>query len=141
MEPYQSILEDLLQTTPEEVAPYPPPYEDHLDPERKFKILSGALKRIKHFSNRLLLLAYIFYLGRFLEKETESSLQRDYFARQLTTHYRISAIRLYYIFEIPGVNQIMRTTKTNITLLRELSTQQYQDLVLRSSEIFNGVEN
>ncbi|CAB4421453.1 unnamed protein product [Rhizophagus irregularis] len=141
MEPYQSILEDLLQTTPVEVTPFPLPYEPNMKPERKFEILCEALNRIKHFNNRLLLLVHLYYLGRFLEKETESSVQRSYFVRQLTAHYRTSATRIFYIFEIPGARQIMRTKKTNVTLLRELNTQEYQGLVLRASEIFNGVEN
>ncbi|CAB4444375.1 unnamed protein product [Rhizophagus irregularis] len=141
MEPYQSILEDLLQTTPVEVTPFPLPYEPNMKPERKFEILCDALNRIKHFNNRLLLLVHLYYLGRFLEKETESSVQRSYFVRQLTAHYRTSATKIFYIFEIPGAKQIMRTKKTNVTLLRELNTQEYQDLVLRASEIFNGVEN
>ncbi|POG77157.1 hypothetical protein GLOIN_2v822785 [Rhizophagus irregularis DAOM 181602=DAOM 197198] len=141
MEPYQSILEDLLQTTPVEVTPFPLPYKPNMKPERKFEILCNALNRIKHFNNRLLLLVHLYYLGRFLEKETESSVQRSYFVRQLTAHYRTSATRIFYIFEIPGAKQIMRTKKTNVSLLRELNTQEYQGLVLQASEIFNGVEN
>ncbi|GBC33562.2 DDE-type integrase/transposase/recombinase [Rhizophagus irregularis DAOM 181602=DAOM 197198] len=141
MEPYQSILEDLLQTTPVEVTPFPLPYKPNMKPERKFEILCDALNRIKHFNNRLLLLVHLYYLGRFLEKETESSVQRSYFVRQLTAHYRTSATRIFYIFEIPGAKQIMRTKKTNVSLLRELNTQEYQGLVLQASEIFNGVEN
>ncbi|PKC71103.1 hypothetical protein RhiirA1_453917 [Rhizophagus irregularis] len=40
-----------------------------------------------------------------------------------------------------GVNQIMRTENTTLTLVRKLRQEKYQDLVMRSLEIFNGVEN
>uniref|UniRef100_U9T933 Uncharacterized protein n=1 Tax=Rhizophagus irregularis (strain DAOM 181602 / DAOM 197198 / MUCL 43194) TaxID=747089 RepID=U9T933_RHIID len=82
-----------------------------MKPERKFEILCEALNQIKYFNNCLLLLVHLYYLDRFLEKETE---------------FR--------------ARQIMRTTKTNITLLRELNIQEYQGLVLRASEIFNRVK-
>ncbi|PKK75535.1 hypothetical protein RhiirC2_773502 [Rhizophagus irregularis] len=35
----------------------------------------------------------------------------------------------------------MRTENTTLTLVRKLSQEKYQDLVMRSLEIFNGVEN
>ncbi|CAB4496104.1 unnamed protein product [Rhizophagus irregularis] len=61
--------------------------------------------------------------------------------QQLTPHYHITSQQIYYIFEALGVNQIMRTENTTLTLVRKLRQEKYQDLVMRSLEIFNGVEN
>jgi hypothetical protein len=141
MNSYQLILEDILRILPTEVAPYVPPYGALSTMDEKFEALKESIERAKRLGNRQMQLANAFFLGRFLEKELGSNALRSYYMQKLTTHYRAAAIRTYYIFEAPGINQIMRTVNTTLTLVRRISQEEYQDLVMRSLEIFNGVEN
>ena len=134
---YQDILSDLNANSPQEIIVYPPSYEDNMLFEEKFIQTRKALFRAKSMSNRKLTLANAFYLGQLLEVEAETERQREQYARQLTTHYRIVIKRLYYIFETLGVEQIMRTTETTLTAIRSLSSKEYEDLVLESLRIFN----
>jgi hypothetical protein len=51
-----------------------------------------------------------------------------------------NCLNLLYIQGV-RVDQIMRTTKTSLTMIRSLSLNEYQALVVKSLEIFNGAEN
>ena len=141
MNAYQIILEDLFRIIPAEVMTLTPPYEETATTDEKFDMLKESMERAKRLGNRQIQLVNAYFLGRFLEKELKSNALRSHYAQRLTTHYRIAAIRTYYIFEVPGANQIMRTVNTTLTLIRKVSQERYQELVMRSLEIFNGVEN
>jgi hypothetical protein len=71
-------------------------------------------------------------MGQFLEKEMTGTLR---------SHYRTVAVQIYYIFEVLGVEQIARTIRITSTHIRNLSQTEYLELVSKSLEIFNGVEN
>ncbi|EXX73721.1 hypothetical protein RhiirA5_434666 [Rhizophagus irregularis] len=138
---YQRILEDLRQLQPTEIVAYPPPYTITAGLEEKFDLINAAIERSKRIDDRILMLANVYYLGHFLEVEIRDNTRRGQFLQQLSIHFRTIAIRTYYIFEVSGVEQIMRTTHTTPTMIRKLSTAEYKDLVFKSIEIFNGVEN
>lgn len=138
---YQKVLEDLLQIYPLEVLVYPPPYIGTASLEEKFDSINGAIERAKRIDDRVLMLVNVFYLGQFLEVEVRGNTRRNQFLQQLSAHFRTIAIRTYYIFEAQGVEQIMRTIHTTSTIIRKLNLIEYKDLVLKSVEIFNGVEN
>lgn len=140
MNAYQNILEDLLRIYPADVASCPPPYAENLSLDEKFMALNDAIIKSKRMGNRTLQLTNVYYLGKFLERDV-NNLQRNYYAQQLSLHYRITAIRTFYIFEPHGVNQILKTTNTSLTMIRKLTQPEYSSLVERSVEIFNGVEN
>ena len=76
-----------------------------------------------------------------MEKGTESLTQRSYYAQKLSLHYRTVVVRTYYIFEPFGVAQIMRTRRTSLTMIRQLKSKEFRNLVEESLCIFNGVEN
>ena len=141
MNSYQKVLDDLMQVFPTDVECCPIPYEEAMSAEEKFQVLMEAVGRSDRLGSRILKLSNAFYLGQFLEKKVRTKIQRDFFVRQLSEHYRTTSLRVYYIFETPGVIQIMRTTKTSLTMIRNLSLNEYQDLVAKSLEIFSGVEN
>jgi hypothetical protein len=141
MNAYQSILEDLYQIFPVEVAPVILPYDENATMDSKFETLKEALRQSKRLGNRRLHLMNAFFLGQFLEKKVKTNALRSHYAQQLTPHYRTTSQRVYYLFKALGVNQIMRTVNTTLTLVRKLSQEEYQDLVMKSLEIFNGVEN
>ena len=138
---YQITLNDLTNRLPSNVDECSAPYEEWMTFEDKFKLTRKALSRAKGMNNRLLQLVNAFYLGRLLEIEAESDNQREHFARQLTIHYRTVIRRTYYLFEAFGVKQIMRTTSTTLTAIRTISSAEYEDLLQKSLNIFNGVEN
>ncbi|RGB35699.1 hypothetical protein C1646_667507 [Rhizophagus diaphanus] len=138
---YQRILGDLRRLQPTEVAAYPPPYTITAGLEEKFDLINAAIERAKRIDDRILMLANVYYLGHFLEVEIRDNTKRGRFLQQLSIHFRMIAIRTYYIFEVTGVEQIMRTTHTTPTMIRKLSTAEYKDLLSKSVEIFNGVEN
>ena len=134
MNNYRTILDDLSNILPVRVTTYSSLYEDYFTFEEKFMQTRKALTRAKNTNNRILQLANVFYLGQLLETGTEED--RNHYASQLTGHYKILTKRTYYIFEIPGVSQIMRTTKTKLSTIRLLSSKEYEDLVLEASNIF-----
>jgi len=135
MNAYQNILADLLQECPPSDVCYPVPYEPQASLEDKFIALNNALERSKRYGDRIMQLVSAFYMGRFLEKEAQSL--RGHYAQRLSHHYRVTVSRVYFIFEIPGVGRLMKTTNTTMTLIRRLSFDEYQSLVLRASELFN----
>jgi hypothetical protein len=137
MNNYRTILEDILMTSPDEVILPPPPYSEHMNLDEKFDAINDALERAKQLDNRLLQLTNMFYLGHFLEKIIKSKPLRSHYKQKLTIHYRITAVRIYYIFEIPGIHQIMRTTRTSLTLVRGLSKEEYQSLI---AEVFQNFQ-
>ncbi|CAB5199873.1 unnamed protein product [Rhizophagus irregularis] len=142
MTPYQRILEDLRKAHQSEYAiPYPKPYEDNMNFEEKFRLTNEAVERSKRIGDRILWLVNLFYLGQLLERQSKDNKQRSYYRQQLTEHFRIIVTRMFFLFEYLGVEQIMRTTQITPTMLREISQTEYQRLVTKALEIFNGVEN
>ena len=141
MSAYECILKDLRTMTPEGTLSYPPPYDAQSSLEEKFTSLQEAINRSKRLGHQALQLVNLFYMGQFLEKEVTTSPQRSLYAQQLSDHYRIISLRMYYIFEPFGAHQIAQITQTTPTMVRKLSQREYQDLVVKSIEIFNGVEN
>jgi hypothetical protein len=138
---YQIVLEDLSREITGETYNITPPYEPHSSFEEKFYLTQKALERARRMGDRTLQLINAFYLGQLLEKETKSQTQRNYYAQQLTAHYRTTVVRIFYIYEVFGVEHLMRSTQTTLTTIRKLSFKEFQQLVLVSAQIFNGVEN
>jgi len=141
MDNYLNILEDLYQTSPEEPLIFPLPYQEDEPFREKFYETLEALKRSKRLNDRLLQLVNVYYLGELLEKKAESFTQSTYYAQKLSMHYRIAAIRMYYIFEPFGVAQIMRTQKTTLTMVRNAEFSKFCELVQKSWSIFSGAES
>jgi hypothetical protein len=47
----------------------------------------------------------------------------------LTTYYQRTALRVYYLFELVGIEQISRTKYISVGILSKLSRSQFQQLV------------
>lgn len=135
MNNFQDVERDLLELTPENPIEYLPPFSQHMTLSEKFDLAVRSVDRAGRLQDRLLQLVNAFYLGFLLEMEIKPT-EREHYARRLSTHYRITAVRLYYLFEISGVKQIMRTKRTTLTTIKRLTSQEFRDLVQRSSEIF-----
>jgi hypothetical protein len=141
MSHYQNVLEDLRQRYPVEVLPYVPPYKETASMDEKFDALYETIDRAKRLGDRKLQLSNAYFIGQFLMKEVSLNSLRSHYSRRLSIHYRTVASRTYLIFECFGAAQIMRTSYTTLTTIRELRQEEYTDLVARSWRIFNGVEN
>jgi len=137
MSHYQTILADLFQVFPTEVE-CPVPYDSEATLEEKFTSIKKSIEKAKRLGDRRSQLASAFFMGQFLEREVDSSSLRSHFAQQMSTHYRLASIRVFYIFEMPGVEQIMRTAYTTLTMVRKLDFREYQDLVAASIDFQRG---
>lgn len=137
----KSILADLLQNEEECEIEYGPPYDHTLPFKDKFNLTLQALLRAKRLQNRSLQLLNAYFLGQLLERETETLSQRSFYAQSLTTYYRITSVRTFYLFEVFGTKKVMSATRTSLMMIRKLKSHEFQDLVLKASMIFNGVEN
>src|SRR2546425_1144181 len=93
---YQDVESELLEMTPEDPMEYPPPYDPNMNLPEKFNVTIRAVERAKRLQNRILQLVNVYYLGVLLEIEAGPA-ERDRYAQQLTSHYRITAVRLYYL--------------------------------------------
>ena len=138
--PFLDIQSDLYRTTPQDLQEHPPPYNEHDSLDEKFVQTREAYKKAKKIDGRILQLLNAYFLGKLLEKDA-APLQRSYYARQLPQHLYTVATRLYYIFELLGPKQIQRTTRTNVTMIRQLSADEFRSLVREALLIFTGGEN
>jgi hypothetical protein len=138
---YQIVLDDLSADVDEQEEEYMPPYDISATFQDKFNQTLKAISRAKRLQNRSLQLLNAYFLGQLLEKEAESLSQRGYYAQKLSQYYRITAIRTYYIFEVFSTRKIMKSLRTSLTTIRRLNAREFQDLVVRATIIFNGVEN
>lgn len=120
---------------------FPPPYTVTAGLEEKFDLINAAIERAKRIDDRILMLVNIYYSGHFSEVKIWDNTRCGQFLQQLSLHFWMIAIRTYYIFKISGVEQIMRMIHLTTTMIWKLSTAEYKDLVLKSIDIFNGVEN
>jgi hypothetical protein len=137
----QLILADLLQPINEFEDEYEPPYNSSASFEEKFNLIKQALLQAKRIQNQSLQLLNAYFLGQLLEKEAETLSQRGYYAKKLTTYYRIVSVRTFYLFEVFGTKKVMNATRTSLMTVRRLKSDEFRDLVLKASIIFNGVEN
>ena len=139
--PFLDIHFDLHQKTPNDLQDFPPPYDDRDNFEEKFLKIRRAYGRAKRSNGRVLQLINAYFLGKLLEKEADTPLQRSYYAQQLSQHLYTVSVRLYYIFEFLGTKQILRSLRTNVTMIRQLSAAEYRSLVNEAFLIFTGGEN
>jgi hypothetical protein len=136
---FQDISEDLTQATIDETMNINPPYTEDMTNNLKFEHLLRALLRAKKLRHRTLLLLNAYHIGRFLEKDLELK-ERPKFTKQLTYHYQIVCSRMYFLFEFLDPKAIFGMKKTSLTMIRKLTTQEYQDLT-HMALIFSGAEN
>ena len=138
---YRTVLDDLLRPITEDEIEYNPPYDHGSTFEEKFTSTLRALSRAKRFQNRPLQLLNAYFLGQLLETKAESPIQRSYYARKLSIHYRLTAIKTFIILELFGPKKVMNAASTSLTTIRRLTMEEYHNLAIEAQRIFNGVEN
>jgi hypothetical protein len=134
---FRAIFEDLYQDPLQDVLLALPPYKNDAPFEEKFKMTYRAVKRASRLNKRMLLLVNAFYLGKLLEFDIDSSTKRSIYSAKLSKHYKTTTVRLYYLYEYLGVEQLMRSTRMTLTNVRNLSAAEYDELLVESLRIFN----
>ena len=126
---YRMILEDLNRAASSTEICMPLPYEKHLRVDEKLDQAFKALLRAKRVKDRSLCLLNAYYIGELLEKEAETPAKREVYAQQLSQYYRITTVRLYYLYEFLGPQHLMRSKSFTLTTLRKLDIDEYKNLL------------
>jgi hypothetical protein len=122
------ILDDLLATTPEIVQVTPAPHDptQSIDTQvlQTYRCMQCALR----MKNRILSLAYAYYLGELLENIV-SRPQQSYLNKQLTKYHLTACRRTYGLFEKFGLEQIWRTKHITLVMVSKLKFNDYQIII------------
>jgi hypothetical protein len=124
----------------EEIQPMEPPYPVDASPSQKVQSTYRTLLRSTRMRNRTLSLVNAFYLGQLIDDMTLSPAQRTLHMATITKHYCCTAIRVYHLFENLGVQRIFDTQCLTLTMIRQLKSNEYQALVLKTLDISAGAE-
>src|SRR6266480_5856804 len=104
MSVYQRIIEDLHRHEPTTSYVSPPLYQSTDVPTDKLQKLLLQLRRAKSMNNRSEMLLVSYYIGQILETLEPSD--RTQSLRFLTLYYQRIAVKVYYMFELLGPEQI-----------------------------------
>lgn len=135
----QTILADLQLDTPEQPEVTPPFYRDNDSPVAKVKMLLRQYRRAKSLNNRIEKLLVMWYIGEIVEN-VASDVERKGCIQVLTEHQFKLAKRVYYLYELLGPKQIVRTLQTTVTMIYKLKLPQFQTLAQQALTIA-GAQN
>jgi hypothetical protein len=124
----QIILNDLHATNPRNPQVPQPFYRETNSPHIKINGVLRQYRRAKSLNQRIEMVLYMYYIGEILEVNAQRS-ERTSSIRELTCHYFKLAKKVYYLFEMLGAEQIMRTTRTSLTMIYELTRLQHIQLI------------
>jgi hypothetical protein len=119
MAAYAILVQDLIQSTPEHVDVTPAPYDLLQTLELQFLTTYQKLQRSARRRDRIMTLAYAYYLGEMLENLSNRS-QRSYLNSQITKYYSSASRRIYLLFEKTGIQQIYRTRSITLRLIYQM---------------------
>ena len=128
MSTYTILSQELSESTPDNVDVIPAPFNVLQPPEMQVLNAYHKLQRSSRRKDRLMTLVYAYYLGELLEMTTNRSL-RTYLNSHLTRYYSLASLRIYYLFEKTGVEQIYRTKKITIRQIYQMPFTDYQLLI------------
>lgn len=135
MSSYTKILEDLHRTEPTNPTIMPPFHQQNDTTTQQISSLLRTLRRAKSLRNRVETMIILWYLGEIIETKTTTPTERTQCLNLLTTYYQRAALRVYYLFELVGIEQIPRTKYTSVGILSKVSRSQHQQLVQEASII------
>lgn len=115
------IITDLLTTEPAYVNVTPPPYDAWETYEEKVARTLSCLRRATYLGQRTETLVMAYYLGQLVERTEQRNC--------LTSHYRLGSLRIYYLFQRWGMEQIYRTEYVTFNKIKRLSAREYRVLV------------
>src|SRR5260363_62782 len=117
----QNILE------PINVTPAPCLFTKNQNNVERITATYYHLMRARRRGDRIESLAYAYYLGSILDVMSES--QRRSIQGIVSHYYSGTALRIYYIFERYGVEQVYRTTYTSLARVHRLTDAKYRSLL------------
>jgi hypothetical protein len=129
MSSYTKILEDLHRTEPANTIIMPPFHQQNDTTTQQMNSLLRQLRRAKSLRNRVETMIILWYLGEVIETKTTTPMERSQCLNLLTAYYQRAALRVYYLFELVGIEQIPKTIYTSVGILSRLNRSQHQQLV------------
>ena len=129
------ILSDLNQEEPLFPIVDPPMYKETDSAEDKIKALVRQQRRTKSLKDRVGTLLTSYYIGQVLEALDEFSIERSKCLKLLTPYYKFAAVRTYYIFELLGPEQIVRTRACKLTMMYRIKEPLFLELVNEATSI------
>ena len=81
-----------------------------------------------------------FYIGEILEVQVETPKERSLCMKKLTSYYQKSIVKMYFIFEKYGVEQIFRTKEITLAMVFRLKQSQVQQLIEEPPTIVEDAE-
>jgi len=135
MSPYTRILEDLHQKEPSNPTIMLPFHQQSDTTSQQISSLMRQLRRARSLRNRIEILMILWYLGEIIETKTRTPIERNQCTSLLTAYYQKAALRVYYLFEMIGIEQIPRTKYVSVGILSRLSQSQHHQLIQEASII------
>jgi hypothetical protein len=111
-----------------------------MDTKEKFYSITRAMFRAKQIHNRISFLINTFYLGQFLET-LENMTTRATYVKEITQHYYLASVCIYYLYEVLGTSQIARSRDLTLNLILRISKSQFNELVDEALNIFARTQN
>jgi len=135
---FSEILEDIQQTTPEEINFPPPLYMEEENFQVKFSATLKSVTKSIRLKDTQLAMINSFYLGQLLDQLSTPS-ERLKYKHKMSLHYATIVEKTYDIFEF-FPEQILRTKKLDVQVIRKITRPQIRRL-RNNLLIFAGVAN
>ncbi|GET64372.1 uncharacterized protein OCT59_011649 [Rhizophagus irregularis] len=135
---FSEILEDIQQTTSEEINFPPPPYMEEEDFQVKFSATLRSVTKSIRLKDTRLAMINSFYLGQLLDQLPTPS-ERLKYKHKMSLHYATIVEKTFDIFEF-FPEQILRTKKLDVQVIRKITRPQIRRL-RNNLLIFTGAAN
>ena len=135
---FSEILEDIQQTTPEDVNFPPPPYVEEEDFQVKFAATLRSMTKSIRLKDTQLAMINSFYLGQLLDQIPTPG-ERIKYKHKMSLHYATIVEKTFDIFEFYP-EQILRTKKLDVQVIRKITRPQISKL-RNNLLIFAGAAN
>ncbi|CAG8781558.1 hypothetical protein GLOIN_2v1884596 [Rhizophagus irregularis DAOM 181602=DAOM 197198] len=135
---FSEILEDIQQTTSEEINFPPPPYMEEEDFQVKFSATLRSVTKSIRLKDTQLAIINSFYLGQLLDQLPTPS-ERLKYKHKMSLHYATIVEKTFDIFEF-FPEQILRTKKLDVQVIRKITRPQIRRL-RNNLLIFAGAAN
>ena len=135
---FSEILEDIQQTTSEEINFPPPPYLEEEDFQVKFSATLRSVTKSIRLKDTQLAMVNSFYLGQLLDQLSTPS-ERLKYKHKMSLHYATIVEKTFDIFEF-FPEQILRTKKLDVQVIRKITRPQIRRL-RNNLFIFAGAAN
>jgi hypothetical protein len=124
---YVNTLSDLIEPFPVQIADIILPYSLTQNLTTKLKKTQQWLRQALRLKNRKQTLIMLFLLGQLLNDNNVSNSQAA--DHGINRYYRRIALRVFYLFQDVGVQQILRSTKVTVRSILNLKQHEFEQLI------------